>query len=504
MVELKDRYDVVVIGAGMGGLTCGGLLARQGKGVLICEQHIRPGGCVCGFQRKGFTFDAIHFLISQCGPGETLPAVLDAMGAKGVIEFLKAGQKSRMMLPDLDVTFAPDTFVSELTRLFPREAKAIEYFVAELIQLVDEALGTPLKKPLYLMNTVEKTLFGMKVFLCQRRVFKYQSKSTAQVLNDFFIDPRLKTIFYTIAPLERIFFMGTAWMWNDYLRKKLYYPKGGYQALADAFATAFKNCGGTLALQTEVKQIIVENGQATGVELDDGRRIRAEQVISNGDILLTFDRLVGREHLPKGFMERLERRKIATSAFYVYLGVDLDLTKLDFDRVTVCPFTEMERLNGHLYDPENCLLAIEIPTRHYPALAPDGKHIVVLCTVANYDDFATWGLGAGNHRGSSYRTTKERVAESLISRAEKVIPGLSQHILVKEAATPVTIARYTLNRGGASMGWDQTPEEALKPAQITPIRQLYLVGQWTYPQGGVPGVVGSGWILANLIKEGKI
>ncbi|GAG87905.1 unnamed protein product, partial [marine sediment metagenome] len=138
-------------------------------------------------QRKGFTFDAIHFLISQCGPGETLPAVLEAMEAKDAIEFQRVEQKSRMMPPDLDVTFTPDTFVSELTRLFPREAKAIEYFVAELTELVDEALGTPLKKPLYLMSTVEKILFGMKVFLHQRRVFKYQSKTTAQILNNCFI-----------------------------------------------------------------------------------------------------------------------------------------------------------------------------------------------------------------------------------------------------------------------------------------------------------------------------
>jgi len=203
-------------------------------------------------------------------------------------------------------------------------------------------------------------------------------------------------------------------------------------------------------------------------------------------------------------MERLERRTIATSAFYVYLGVDLDAKKLDFDRVTICPFNDMERLDGHLHDPENCLFYIEIPTRHYPALAPEGKHIITLCTVANYNDLATWGLEADSHRGLSYRATKERVAESLIRQAEKVIPGLSQHILVKEAATPVTIARYTLNRGGASMGWDQTPEEAMKPSQVTPVKGLYLVGQWTYPQGGVPGVVGSGWILANLIKEGKI
>ncbi len=89
MDELKETYDVIIVGAGMGGLTCGGLLARQGNSVLICEQHVRPGGCVCGFQRKDFTFDAIHFLISQCGPGETLPAALEAMGAKDAIEFIR-------------------------------------------------------------------------------------------------------------------------------------------------------------------------------------------------------------------------------------------------------------------------------------------------------------------------------------------------------------------------------------------------------------------------------
>jgi len=319
-----------------------------------------------------------------------------------------------------------------------------------------------------------------------------------------FTDPRLKTIFYSVVPLKRISMMGTAWMWNDFLRKKLCYPKGGYQALADAFATAFENSGGTLTLRTRVKRIIMEGGRATGVEIGGGRRIQADRVISNADIMLTFNDMVGREHLPKGYMERLERRKIATSAFYVYLGVDLDASKLNFDRVTVCPFVEMERLNGHMHDPENCYFWIEIPTRHYPALAPEGKHIVVLAAVAYHDDLASWGLETDSRRGASYQAIKERVAESLVHQAERVIPGLSQHILVKEVATPATIARYTLNRGGASMGWDQTPEDAVKPGQVTPIRQLHLVGQWTYPQGGVPGVVGSGWILANLIKEGKI
>ena len=89
MTELKDSYDVIVVGAGMGGLTCGALLARQGNSVLVCEQHVRPGGCVCGFQRKGFTFDAIHFLIGQCGPNETIPVALKAIGAKDAFKFLQ-------------------------------------------------------------------------------------------------------------------------------------------------------------------------------------------------------------------------------------------------------------------------------------------------------------------------------------------------------------------------------------------------------------------------------
>jgi phytoene dehydrogenase-like protein len=298
--------------------------------------------------------------------------------------------------------------------------------------------------------------------------------------------------------------MGTAWQWNDVLSKKLHYPRGGYQALADAFATAFQNAGGILALRTEVKRIIVEGGKATAVELDDGRMIHAERVISNADIMLTYDRFVGREYLPNGFMEKVERRKISTSGFYVYLGVDLDVTKLDFDRVTVCPFAEMERIDGHLHDPDNCYFWIEIPTRHYPALAPEGKHIIILAAVAFYDDLASWGLEPDGRRGASYRATKEKATDSLIRRAEEVIPGLSRHILVKEVATPATIARYTLSRGGAGMGWDQTPEEMIKPSQVTPVKNLYLVGQWTYPQASIPGVVGSGWILANLIRDNKI
>ena len=111
--------------------------------------------------------------------------------------------------------------------LFPAEGRAIEQFAAEVTAFINEALRTPLSKPLYLMSRLEMMLFGMTVFSRQRRVFKYQSKTAAEVINGIFTDPRLKTVFHSITPLKRISMMGTAWQWNDFLSKKLHYPRGG-------------------------------------------------------------------------------------------------------------------------------------------------------------------------------------------------------------------------------------------------------------------------------------
>lgn len=132
---------------------------------------------------------------------------------------------------------------------------------------------------------------------------------------------------------------------------------------------------------------------------------------------------------------------------------------------------------------------ISIPTFTDPSLAPAGKHIVIVMTMTPY-----------HLAGKSWREEKKGVAKKLIAKAEKVIPNLSQHIVVEDCATPLTIERYTCNSLGASMGWSFSPRMFLQRLdQKTPIQNLYLAGHWTMPGGGVPSVAISGLRAARMI-----
>jgi len=124
-----------------------------------------------------------------------------------------------------------------------------------------------------------------------------------------------------------------------------------------------------------------------------------------------------------------------------------------------------------------------------PSLAPKGKHGVNIFTPALYAP-----------PGWNWKEEKMDFAQRLINQAESVIPELSKYIVVQEAGTPYTLERYTSNTGGAIAGWAYSPQTAFnKPQPKTPIKNLYLVGHWTLPGGGISGVATSGWNLSQLL-----
>jgi len=129
-----------------------------------------------------------------------------------------------------------------------------------------------------------------------------------------------------------------------------------------------------------------------------------------------------------------------------------------------------------------------------PAIAPPGKHIVIFLAYAPY-----------RLEGIDWKKDKEDIAARLIKKVEdRLIPGLSKHIEVREAATPLTLERFTLNSYGAVVGWAMTPASFAKPQPKTPIKNLYLTGHWTVPGGGTNGVIPSGWMVGNMILAEKI
>lgn len=477
MKALRSEYDVVVIGAGMGGLTCGASLAKAGMKVLVCEQHSVPGGYCTSFKRKGFTFEtSIHWL-NQCAEGGLIYQTLEELGIQDQIEFIQLDPVRRIIGKDYDLTVFLDTqrLEDDLKRMFPAEAEGIHQFITDC---------TTLAKSPEVMT-------------------QYLGKSSQQVFDYLFQDSKLKSILCSIATFPQWSVLPLMFSIGWFSEKDYYFPKrGGAQALAHLFGSTFQGYGGDLALKTMVKKIWIENGKASGVELQSGERIKSKYVVSNADARLTFLKLVGRELLDEEFIKDLLETEICPPVFLVSLGVDMDLGKMGFNgaMITYNPSAELADLSTA--DPSRCGITIIIYSLRDPSLAPPGKHTVSIGAMLPYEYMGNWGVDKQGRRGREYKKLKEQVADRLIASAENVIPGLSQHIVCKDIATPLTYERYTLNTRGAIMGWDLTPQNFMKMRpQDTPIKNLYQAGHWVFPGGGIPAVIPSGRLAAELILK---
>ncbi|MBE0480258.1 MAG: NAD(P)/FAD-dependent oxidoreductase [Dehalococcoidia bacterium] len=471
-----EQVQVVVIGSGIGGLACAVHLAKQGLKVKVFEQHHIPGGCCTSFSRKGFKFDAGVLHLTGGNESGAFERVVTALGMQD--EFAFREQTQRFIFPGLtlDSSRGIDSLPRQLGMLFPREKEGIEGLFATIKSIYDDVKHLPRLTPL---------------------LSRYKDKSFQELMDEYVRDPELKALASSNWHLWNPTWKNSAIDYSALLvteqLRGYFYPVGGMQAIPDTFVRILKKHGGEIEFRACVDRILVGNGRACWVRLRNGRSVQAEHVVSNVAARATFLNLVGVESLPKGFTASLDQLEISLSAFYVYLGVDIDPRKHGL----VAPETivyesfdnskEWQRLlDGGLSIP---CFGIAVPTYLDPNLAPPGKHAVILMTMAPY-----------NLAGKSWREEKDRFAEELVRKAEKLIPQLSRHILVREAATPLTYERYTLNSLGAAMGWAFTPGMFMKrPDQKTPIPNLYLAGHWTVPGGGVPAVALSGLRAARRI-----
>ena len=502
MANHKDRYDVIIIGAGMGGLTCGALLAKEGLRVLVAEQGSKPGGYCTSFQRKGFTFDAGFDATMGCEKGGAIYDTLDELGLADEIESVKLASGMRIIGSDYDVKVTSlEAFAGELKGKFPAESESIDAFLGDCKALASEMEGLMGAAP-DLLGFGGKMGLMAKFLLKSPKMRKYGGKSAGEVLDTFFKEPKLKAIIGTIlpfgpevmAPLMMNILGGEA---------VSSYPKGGAQALANVFAKGVTKHGGDLALKTMVAKILVEDGKVAGVELADGSQNRTRYVVSNADGRETFLKLVGEEHLSSKFVRELKETRLSDSSFLVSLGTDLDLGAMGFDGTSIVYNRSDDLSEIFSPNPEKCYLKIMMHSLRDPSQSPEKMATVQFMVVFPYNYMDNWKREKDGTRSKEYVELKEAVADKLIASAEKIIPELSRHIVVKDIATPLTFERYTLNSQGAGMGWFPTPGGKMR-SQKAPIKGLYQAGAWTFPGPSIYMVVPSGRNAAQLVlKEAR-
>jgi phytoene desaturase len=482
-------YDVIIIGAGLGGLVCGALLAQKGLRVAVFEKKARVGGCCTSFTRKGFTFVQS---IGGCREGERVWRLLGDLGVRDNMELLPLNPAREYHFPDMRFQQHADlnSHVGYLSSLFPQEREGIREVYRVYQSLSEEIDRFPHTLSWFDPSTVEREF---------PFIFRYREETLQGLLDTLIKDPRLKVLLgvrssYALLPPSQLSAIAMASLEMSYLQGGVAVLKGKMEDLPLLLATGLVQQGGHVHTQHEVKGIAVDRGKAKGVQLKDGATITSRAVVSNADAFTTFLRMIGEHSLPSGWVKRLKGMRPSFSYVITYLGVDGELD-LPCSNNEVFPRYDLEEEYRYLEKgrippaPPYYLLA---PSSVNPTHAPEGYSTLCLSYKAPYRLQGGWD-----------EETKEALAERLIAQAEGIIPSLRSRVVLRVSASPLTIERMTGNRRGAAYGWAQIPRQAgiYRLNRVTPIEGLYLAGHWTAPGGGVAAAMASGQITADVIGE---
>ncbi len=491
------RYDAIVIGAGMGGLVAGGLLARRGWSVLLLEKGEQPGGYVVSFRRGRYTFDATGSFIGGCHEGGEFFQILRALDAHEAIEFMPV-HHIRNVYPGFEVSLERGGFSSYadgLRALFPEEERGLRKYLSLVKRIGDEMRS-------YSEMTLTKKILFPFYF---GNLIRFHRTTHQKILDRLFKAREIKMALHTLPatePPSRLSFLFVAALINKALLEGVFYPRGGMGKVSEVLTNTFLRFGGDVSLRTEVEKILIKDGKVEGVLTKEGKIFQSPVIISN----INPNLLVGT--LPKEFQKTLQRKiegfDYSLSCFILYLATDLNVKEMGLPYFTylrsLSDLEEEYRMMQRGEIPRNPTLIVSIPTLLDPSLAPEGEHILKVLVVAPFHYEKRWG----SENPETYQRTKEEFSQKMLLQLEtRFIPNLKKHLLFYEAATPLTLERYTGNEEGAMYGLASTPEQTGKarPSHRTHIPGLFQVGHYTRPSHGIVGASLSGLFAARSILQ---
>lgn len=499
------HWDAVVVGAGLGGLSTAALLAAHGRRVLVLEQHPVVGGSSQVVRRRSeageHAFDVGVHHVGECHPGGRMRRLLETLGVDDRIEWqqLDPDSSSTVTLPGLQVQLPIgwDAYEQRLVETFPAEAEGLRRCVGVLRAVATEARGPSQTGAL----GVVRRLAG------DRTALRWGTRPLAALLDACGLGLDARAVVTAqggdyAAPPSRATIGVHAALLDHHLVSGAWAPRGGGQVIADRLREVVEAQGGEVRTGVRVDRILMEADRAVGVTMIDGEELRADAVVSNSDPKRTYLGLVGREHLSSRLLRRAEEMVPALPYFTVHLAVDHGLSgRLPRGTQWIHPHADVERCYEAAYAGR--------VAGHVPVRMRAGHATLELVTVAPPPSSA-WGLRAGGPAAGerysdepAYLAAKERLLEAVLETAERVVPDLRQHLVHREAATPVTQERHTLAWSGTALGLEVTRNQVGRHrlGAATPLPGLFLTGVGTAQVPGVLWAVDSGVAAARAVLE---
>ena len=481
-----DRAEVVVIGAGLGGLSAASYLAKAGYAVTVLEHHAVPGGYAHEFRRGKYRFEVSLHALDGIDAGGWTQAVFADLDVLSQVEFCRLDPYFVARFPGHEVVghLDPEKYRDALAVQFPHEAEGLRRLCADMALVFRQA-----------QQMMETKLAGLSMGGALGRFPEYAEAlalTWSAYLDRFVCDSRLRAMVsalwgYLGVPPSRLRATAYIVMWGSYHLTGAGYPVGGSMAMSRALERTIKRHGGKILYRQTVSRIILESGKGVAVETEQGLRVEARMFVSNASPKDTMLRFLDSGSVPNDYFQKVDSDPASLGSFAVYLALDCELSALGWAHHEVILFETYDLEADYAYcasgDWRRCNLGLTYYNHADPGCSPPGGSSLALVTLAPWDYENEWGTGGSLHQyraNPRYNEIKNAAAEILIDRAAAVIPGLREHIKYCDVSTPLTNYRYTRNPQGAIYGSVSacSVAAAARLSDETPIPNLFLTGAW--------------------------
>lgn len=477
-------YDYIIIGAGLGGLTAGAKLAKEGKTVLVLEQHDRPGGCATTFKRRDFTMEVGLHEMDGLHPRDMKNKVFQDLGISERVEFLPVPEFYRFINEWYDLVIPHDAEEAKaiLKKAFPAEEKGIDDYFQHVLN-------------------------------ARRIMIQYRNqpeKSVGQFLDEIIKDEDLKLVLlgnlgyfhddpYTLSWLYYLNAQGS------YYGGRANFIKSGSQQLSNALVDVITENGGELKLNMKATSIDYDGNTPVGVSYEGIRGLdkgsysdRAGEIVVNVSVPALAHNLLSKSDSNK-LSNAIINNKIGASLLTVYYGFNKNLKEIGNKHYSTFVYDPKVRSQKDILENNHS----DFSTRSFTfvdysqidsGLAPEGKSVGAVCCI---DYPADWDKLSREE----YMRMKSDVIDTFNERLEKLIPGFMDAIEYAEAGTSLTVKRFTQNPEGAVYGFAQNPNKPVTYLKALP-DNIHLASAWGKFGGGFSGAIFSGYMCAvDLLRK---
>ena len=449
--EITKDYDIIVIGSGLAGMTAANILCRNGHSVLLLESHNKLGGFATWFFRENrkHVFD-----ISLHGFPVGMIKTCRKYWSKDIADSIVQLKDVRFVNPQfkLQTDFTKEHYSQLLTQHFKITPETVQAFFTHLASM-----------NFYDNSSMTNGELFEKFFPGRNDVVRFLMEPITYANGSTLDDP---AITYGIV-------------FSNFMSKGVFTFRGGTDTLIGKMKDELIKNNVDVKMQAKVDKVVVENGRTTGIVLN-GKTIRAKCVLSNGNIRSTILNLVGEEYFPPEFVAKTKAMRLNSSSCQVYMGLKANES---IPYIGELVFTS----NYPVYDPDR-LLDLKVSSRTFSVYYPhesrpqdsEARVAIVSSTNCNYDDWKKLSP-------TEYELEKAFMIEETLKGLEAFIPDIRDKLEIVEAATPLTVERYTLHPKGSSFG---TKFEGLDLSM-----NLHKTLPGLFHAGSV-GIIMSGWLGA--------